>query len=329
VIPLSLTRGFLEINIMRNSLALILAVAFPIACGPKQPDAADTARARADSPQLLSSTPGFRTPESVRYDPDLDVFFISNIDGNPSMADNNGYIARVHAESTSAVSVLARGGEGRVTLNAPKGMVIVGDTLWVADIDVLRGFHKRTGRRLAEIELRGFGASFLNDVTVDDDGALYVTDTGIRFDASGAMSASGTGRVYQIVPTPRRRRAVTELARGDTLARPNGITWDPRDGKLIVVPFGGREIQAWRPGDTAPTVIGSGPGQYDGVEVLSDGRILVSSWADSAVHVLQDRTLTPFITGVAAPADFGIDTKRRVLALPRFMEGVVQFWRIP
>jgi hypothetical protein len=76
-------------------------------------------------------------------------------------------------------------------------------------------------------------------------------------------------------------------------------------------------------------IIGSGPGQYDGVEVLSDGRILVSSWADSAVHVLQDRTLTPFITGVAAPADFGIDTKRRVLALPRFMEGAVQFWRIP
>jgi sugar lactone lactonase YvrE len=314
---------------MRNSLALILMIPLGIACGPDEGQQADTARAEDDSARLLSSTSGFRTPESVRYDADLDVFFVSNIDGNPSVQDNNGFISRVRADSTSLVSVLVRGGEGRVTLNAPKGMAIVGDTLWVADIDVLRGFNKRTGRRVAQIELRGFGASFLNDATVDGDGALYVTDTGIRFDERGAMSPAGTGRVFQIIATPRRRRAVTELARGDTLARPNGITWDPRDGKIIVVPFGGRELQAWRPGDTAPTIIGSGPGEYDGVEVLSDGRILVSSWADSAVHVLQDRTLTPFITGVSAPADFGIDTKRGVLALPRFTEGIVQFWKIP
>lgn len=315
---------------MRKSLALILTIALGSACGPDEAQRADTARAEDDSARLLSSTSGFRTPESVRYDADLDVFFVSNIDGNPSMQDNNGFISRVRADSTSSVSVLVRGGEGRVTLNAPKGMAIVGDTLWVADIDVLRGFNKRTGRRVAQIELRGFGAGFLNDVTVGGDGALYVTDTGIRFDERGAMSPSGTARIFQIIATPRRRRAVTELARGDTLARPNGITWDPRDGKLIVVPFGGRELQAWRPGDTAPTVIGSGPGQYDGVEVLSDGRVLVSSWADSAVHVLQDdRTLTPLVTGVSAPADFGIDTKRGVLALPRFTEGIVQFWKIP
>jgi sugar lactone lactonase YvrE len=315
---------------MRNSLALVLMIALGTACGDEKQQADDAARARDDSARLLSTTSGFRTPESVRYDPDLDVFFVSNINGNPSMADNNGFISRVHADSTNSVSVLVQGGGGRVTLNAPKGMAIVGDTLWVADIDVLRGFNKRTGRRVAQIELRGFGASFLNDVAVGGDGALYVTDTGIRFDERGAMSPAGTGRVYQIVSTPRRRRAVTELARGDTLARPNGITWDPRDGKLIIVPFGGRELQAWRPGDTAPTVIGSGPGQYDGVEVLSDGRVLVSSWADSAVHVLQDdRTLIPLVTGVSAPADFGIDTKRGVLALPRFTEGVVQFWKIP
>jgi sugar lactone lactonase YvrE len=316
---------------MRKSLALIVMIALGTACGPdEKQDADDAARARDDSARLLSTTSGFRTPESVRYDADLDVFFVSNIDGNPSVQDNNGFISRVRADSTASVSVFVRGGQDRVTLNAPKGMAIVGDTLWVADIDVLRGFNKRTGRRVAMIELRGFGANFLNDVTVDGDGALYVTDTGIRFDERGAMSPSGTGRVFQIVATPRRRRAVTELARGDTLARPNGITWDPRDGKLIIVPFGGRELQAWRPGDTAPTVIGSGPGQYDGVEVLSDGRVLVSSWADSAVHVLQDdRTLTPLVTGVSAPADFGIDTKRGVLALPRFTEGVVQFWKIP
>src|SRR5687767_2690590 len=33
----------------------------------------------ADSARRISSIPGFNTPESVKYDADLDVYFVSNI----------------------------------------------------------------------------------------------------------------------------------------------------------------------------------------------------------------------------------------------------------
>ena len=62
------------------------------------------------------------------------------------------------------------------------------------------------------------------------------------------------------------------------------------------------------------TVVSTGPGQYDGIELLADGRIAVSSWADSAVYIISNGTMTKAITGVEAPADIGVDTKRGVIA---------------
>lgn len=56
---------------------------------------------------------------------------------------------------------------------------IVGDTLWVADIDAMRAFNKRTGAVIATVDLRPRGAVFLNDVAAGPDGALYITDTGL------------------------------------------------------------------------------------------------------------------------------------------------------
>ena len=92
------------------------------------------------------ATDSMKTPESVRYDADLDAYFVSNINGNPSQQDGNGFIVEVRAGNTTAWRRCScEGGKNGVTLNAPKGMAIVGDTLWVADIDVVRAFNKRTG----------------------------------------------------------------------------------------------------------------------------------------------------------------------------------------
>ena len=89
----------------------------------------------------LGETGGLQTPESVRYDPDLDVFYVSNINGNPMQHDGNGFITVVRADSTGApTKVLVEGGKAGAKLDAPKGLALQGDTLWVADIDHLRAF---------------------------------------------------------------------------------------------------------------------------------------------------------------------------------------------
>lgn len=173
-------------------------------------------------PTKLLTIQGFKTPESVKYDPDLDVYFVSNINGNPSAKDDNGFITRVRPDGTVDSLAFVAGGRGGVTLHAPKGMVITGDTLWVADIDAVRGFNKRTGAPVAAVDLSKPGARFPNDIAVGPDGALYLTDTGIMIDAGGNISHPGPDRIFRIGA----KRQVGVAAEGDTLDRPNGIAWD-------------------------------------------------------------------------------------------------------
>jgi hypothetical protein len=79
----------------------------------------------------------------------------------------------------SVRQVFIEGGKNGVALDAPKGMAVVGDTLWVADIDVLRGFDRHTGRPVATIDFRPLTPTMLNDVAAGPEGTLRVTDTGI------------------------------------------------------------------------------------------------------------------------------------------------------
>ncbi len=267
----------------------------------------------------------FKTPESVKYDADLDLYFVTNINGNPSAKDGNGFISRMTPDGKIDPVPLAAGGQGGVTLNAPKGTAIVGDTLWVADIDAVRAFDKRTGAPVASVDLSRWRARFLNDIAVGADGALYVTDTGILIDAQGSITHPGPDRIFRIGP----KRDVTVAALGDTLERPNGITWDARNARFIVVAFGGPAIFAWKPGDVAPSVIARGPGSWDGVEILSDGRIIASTWADSSVDAVMDGKIERLIGGVPSPADIGLDTKRNRVLIPVFQRNRVEVWQLP
>src|SRR5206468_244094 len=126
--------------------------------------------------------------------------------------------------------------------------------------------------------LASLGAVFLNDIAIAPTGALYITDTGIRFDDVGNVLHPGPDRVFRIGPD----RKVTVAVRGDTLGRPNGIALDPVGKRFVIVEFGGRSLLAWKPEDKAPSVIAKGPGGFDGV-VIAGGKILVSSWNDSTV----------------------------------------------
>jgi sugar lactone lactonase YvrE len=286
---------------------------------------AGTATSPDSAARKLGVLGQLKTPESAHYDADLDVWFISNINGNPSQHDGNGYIVRVPAESLTSLTMFAEGRKNGVKLDAPKGIATTRDELWVADIDVVRVFDKRSGKPLETIDLRPMKATFLNDVAVGGDSAIYVTDTGIAFDEKGNMTHPGVNRIFRI---GLHHGKATEVASGDSLENPNGITWDSTSNRFLLAPFGGKDVQTWMPGQS-PAKLVDGPGQYDGIEVLRDGRILVSSWADSSVNVIRDGKLSRLVSTVSAPADIGVDTKRGVLAIPRFDQNLVEFWKIP
>ncbi|HEU4994238.1 MAG TPA: hypothetical protein VFT29_05435 [Gemmatimonadaceae bacterium] len=308
--------------------AVVLTLATLAACAKEKP-AADTTAAQsgaaaAATAAKVGETDGFKTPESVRYDPELDVYYISNINGNPSQRDNNGFISKVRADSTGVVTMLVEGGKNGVTLNAPKGMALKGDTLFVADVDAVRMFNRRTGASLGSVDLRAQKATFLNDVAAGPDG-IYVTDTGVAFDEKGGMTHPGVNRIFKIVG-----RTATEAAKGDSLGNPNGIAWDATNNRFVLAPFGSPNLQLWTSGQANPATLVAGPGGYDGVEVLGNGNILVSSWADSTVQIVHGGShMMPLVKGVAAPADIGVDTKRNVVAVPRFNDNKVEYYKIP
>lgn len=288
-----------------------------------QPSARGAGRSADTTAARIASTAGFSAPESAIYDADQDVFFVTNMNGNPGAKDGNGFISRLRADGAIDSLKFIAGGRGRATLNAPKGTALVGDTLWVADIDALRGFNKRTGAPVATIEF-GRRARFLNDLAAGPDKTLYITDTGIQIDAKGNMTHPGPDRIFSVGPDRKTRVA----AEGAILASPNGITWDAAKHRFIVVSFGGTSLLAWQPG-SAPTAIGTGPGGHDGVEVLADGRALISSWADSTVFIFANGQSSTVITGVSSPADIGLDARRNRVAIPQLMGDRVQLWQLP
>jgi sugar lactone lactonase YvrE len=315
---------------------VVVAACVPVDKKPPVSDATDTAAAGDTTPRAAPVPPpapgatkaltvtGFSTPESVLHDSTQDIYFVSNINGSPTAKDNNGFISRVRPDGAVENLKFIEGGRAGVTLNAPKGLAVLGDTLWVTDIDVVRAFNARTGALLDSVKLDTAGAVFLNDVTVATTGAIYLTDTGIRFDDVGNVLHPGPDRVFRIGPD----RKVTVAARGDSLGWPNGITVDAVGRRFIIVSFGpAKTVLAWKPGDRAPRVIAKGAGGFDGVE-MAGARILVSSWADSTVSAYETGQEVKVITGVPSPADIGYDAKRNRVLIPILAGNRVEIWQL-
>lgn len=300
-----------------NSLAALLA-----ACGGRdaQPGSDTTAVTVAPAgAEKVATAEGFSTPESVIYDADQRVWFVTNINGSPSAKDGNGFISRLTGDGAVDSLHFVQGGRDGVTLHAPKGQAIAGDTLWVTDIDAVRGFDRKTGARLATIEF-GRRALFLNDIVVGPDGALYITDTGIII--ADSMTHPGPDRIFRA-----QGKNISVVAEGDHLQGPNGIAWDRAGERFIMAPFAGTTIFTWKHGGGVMP-LGLGPGGHDGVEVLG-GRILVSSWADSTISAIGAGGTEKLITGVERPADIGLDVVGRRVAVPLFSANRVEIWRIP
>ena len=294
---------------------------------PAQTPAADAAPAAAapaaaPAPRQVAVVRGLQHPESAHYDADLDVWFVSNINGSPVAKDNNGWIARLHADGSVDSLHFIQSGRDGVRLDGPKGIAIVGDTLWVADIDAVRAFNKRTGHPSATVSLVG-KAKFLNDAAPGPDG-IYTTDTGIESKKDGSLAHPGPDRVFRIGPGHK----ATIVADTDSLEGPNGITWDAEGKRFVIVPFFGKTLRGWTPG-SAPVAIGTGPGQEDGVEPLGGGKFLVTSWADSSLFVLDGGKTSRVLGNLPSPADIGWDARRRHVAVPLLLEDRMEIWELP
>jgi sugar lactone lactonase YvrE len=247
---------------------------------------------------------GFDTPESVLYDPEGDVYLVSNINGGPGAKDGNGFISRISPDGEVLALKWIDGEAEGVTLNAPKGSALAGDELFVADINTVRIFDRSTGAPVGEVAVDG--AAFLNDVAAAEDGTVYVSD-------------SGAGTIHRLAPD----RSVELLAQ---LGGVNGVF--VHDGTL----YAAAGAAIYRVGDDGqPVSEHDVPNAgLDGLILLDDGAVIVSSWGASAVYLIDaDGQVSVLFGDLPAPADIGYDAQRQYVLIPFFNGNKVEARPLP
>lgn len=309
----------------------IVAIACVVACGPRDASkGVANGGARADSAggsgavERVASVGGFDVPEALVYDSVADVFFVSNIGGKDAARDGNGFISRMSPEGVVQDLHFIGLGKNGVTLDSPMGARVRGDTLWVLDLDRLLAFDHTSGAPLATIDFAPLSAALLNDFDWGPDGAVYVTDMGGKVERNG-RTRTIPQRILRAAPNgaPSVALAIPGLDLAD------GISWDAAGNRFIIAPFGGPNILTWRPGENKVTRVASGAGQFDGIEIQRDGRVLLTSWADSSVLQLTDTTLAQRIHPIVSPADLSMDTRRHRLGVASFLTNTVEIWALP
>ncbi|UCF41273.1 MAG: SMP-30/gluconolactonase/LRE family protein [Gemmatimonadota bacterium] len=268
-------------------------------------------RQQASDDLIRVADVGLRSPESVLHDPVADVYLVSNINGSSLRKDGNGFISRLAPDGSVLQLKWIDGAAAGVTLHAPKGLGLKGDTLLVADIDAVRLFDRKSGEAIGSWTVTG--ATFLNDIAVGPDGTVYVTDSGFRA-GPGGFEPSGSDAVHRFDPSG--EHAV--LVSGTALGGPNGILVD--GNRVMFVTFGsGRVTLVQREDGTISGLPAPEAGQLDGVVKTAGGTFLMSSWEGGAVYRLGPGGLyTAEIAGLDAPADIGLDAVRGRLLIPLF-----------
>lgn len=259
-------------------------------------------------PPALAVIGGLRAPESVLHDRERDVYYISNINGGMLTVDGNGFISRVDAKSMQVELSWIAGG-----LDAPKGMALLGDTLYVSDIGGVKKFDRRTGAPRGMVRLPG--SSFVNDL-VTDGKSVYASDTGIAMGPGVQFIETGTDAIWKIA-----NDRAEKIASGRDLRHPNGL--DVVDGKLRVVTFGSNEL--YELDGNKRRSIATFPGeQLDGLVTLADGSSVVTSWeADEIFRAKPRGKVSAVLASIPSPADIGYDAKRHHLLVPRPMDNQV------
>ena len=261
-----------------------------------------------DSTNISYTITGLDGPEAVRYDPDQKVYFISNFTGGGNDQDSTGFITKTNSEGDILDLQFMTGTEND-PLHAPRGMFIIQDTLWVADVLGVHAFNKKTGKQINFTDFTDFEIGFLNDIAADEKGNLYVTDTG----TSSVFKISNDSLSLFIDKLP---------------AAPNGITFDSENKEFLLAPWGGS--QAFYSFDTSgelreyATLEG---GYFDGIE-FSDNVLFSASQQDSSIRIYNPVKERMLIKTTGRSADIGFNTHLKHIAVPYIALDKVEIWDI-
>lgn len=251
---------------------------------------------------------GLQAPQSFLSDQTCECYFISNVNGEPAAKDNNGFITKLDRDGKVIASQFIRGGDRGITLHAPKGMAVINQLLYVADLDTLRAFDVKTGKPVATVSFAGQpGVVALVDVAANQQGLLYASD----------MDANV---IYRIDPA--KQHAVSMLVRDAALAGPRGLAVHPKTGRLIAVSWHKGSIVEIAENGTITELVSNGFfssrfKNLDGVDFDTWGNMYVSDFTAGKIWRMRpDRHFNVIAEYLPTPADISVDRAKNLILVP-------------
>ena len=254
---------------------------------------------KATVQKLWTTDTILKVPESVLVDDKENCIWVSNIDGASNGKDGKGSISKLSKTGTPINLEWITG------LNAPKGMAKFKQELYVADLTelVVIDIKKATIIKRVPIE----GSVFLNDVTVNSKGAVFISD-------------SRTGKVH-------RYENKTTTIEVENLQGPNGLL--SIEDQLLIIDRG--SLLSVTPGGAISKIMDGMDPSTDGIERVATNQYLVSCWNGIVYYVVagaQKITLFDTRSEKINSADIGYDAKKKIIYVPTFLKNNVVAYQL-
>lgn len=295
------------------TIAILIGIGTACESGQDQPAVSETTSVQTELPQLKevwSLEEGLNRPESVVFDAERDLLYVSNINGGPSEQDGTGYLSSV---STDGQLVEERWVTG---LDAPKGLAISNGRLYVADVDELVEVDLSTGEIAARYTVEGAG--MLNDVAAGPDGVVYVSD-------------SQTHNLYRL-----QNGELSVWIEGGEILTPNGV--HVVDDQLVVAaadstaenPGNARYLQTISLDGSEFGVLGDRApiGGLDAVEPDGRGGLFLSDWGAGTVMYFGQDSVSTLVTVSQGTADLEFVAETEMVYLPVMMSDRLIAYRV-
>ena len=259
------------------------------------------------APAWALQVTGLKNPAGFIVDPTTGAYFISNENGGPNDRDNNGFITKLDQTGKVVKLKFIQGGADGVTLHAPKGLAILGKTLFVSDIDKVRRFDLDTGRPQGEVDLSAFNVDFLTGLAADGAGLLYIADT-------------GADTILKV--DTRHGSKPTVFVKDAALSGPHGLAVNPATGALVAVSWTeGKIMEIAKDGAVkvlfANSFLNARFGNLAGVDFDAFGNMYVADFSQGKVIRIDPefriQTIAEFLS---APAGVAIDRKNHLILIP-------------
>jgi hypothetical protein len=237
-----------------------------------------------------------KIPESVLFDGSNKVLYTSNIGTRPDAKDGSGSIGKIGLDGKIIAVDWVPG------LNAPKGMALVKNTLWVADVDELVTIDIAKAQVSNRIKIPN--AKFLNDVAADSKGSIYVTD-------------SHNKELWKVD-----NGKPSKLLDSTNLKGPNGVLVHNKD--IYILDNGG--LYRIGKGKSLEKLAEGMEGHTDGVENVQGNEFIVSCWQGVIYYVNGDGTTQKLIDTREQKinsADIGYDPATRMVYVPTFFRNKI------